>query len=948
MTSAALPLTSYTAPVTEMCEIQRTLLAVTGEAAAALRTAVLQEAVAIFEQAAQPAFKYVSWGFPAAPLNPYYGERDGGSCACGNTGSSRNFEGMNAERFFERQGFAERDFGHMDGFHFGGDGPGFDGGGFGGDGPGAFVFERDPARSAPPGRGRGPFPVRGRGHGLGRPFPASMLPTGPGLTLPVFPGSAVPFGPGTGQEHDSINTDASKADKHLRDKPLVLDIPEVNVLCKPALDWASFAIFSWLSIHSQVGEAKLEAWDLSQLAHVFHRLLNCLNSSNAIFKERVLRILTRILTLAHSRVATQGAAVCAALRIYPDHLVKLRELANNRLLKETKASEPFPIVWASELLGVLLSFLMQYDALNDATVVTGATLQAPTLCVADSTNTSFTVRWTSSCPRSGPGRDRYHYTLEVAKVAPPKCKKGHEMKAFITACGTTCDRCQDEKRGGKMPSGVPMYGCRLCNYDLCPNSCLHDPEKFEQVFSGPALSFTVSKDSPLADTTVLQFRVRATVTAQGTQQSQHSDWSQVVSAKPRVKVQKIFWDRNIMGGFHYGGTPHPGHRGDAMAVCNFYDPKFTFLAEIGFKTGVHYWKIQVKRQPRSSDTRIGLVTGGEGLNRSAEIEKVIEKHLMLPLGTEHPNLKPVQSWGIQLTDGTKLISGSKTRDKIQKWPPVSANSTYLFRLDCDQGQLSLVADGVDLGVVFDNLPPRMEIIPACTLGAFGEVLAFDNATSPDLDEVLRPTREAMAFAMHVTAQPRAPADFPLLELAFSNFREFLFARLRYFQVGLREYVLNTSEKAMAHTKLQEGQCVLLEGKFKASVLGVEFVESTRHDSKVWVWVDGAVAPTNVELKELSLLPEDLKRMPSGIATDTGRVNRESDSESVSESDQVDTEESNLWPSLKAGRTLSSKGASPVATSISAFVEAMSHPRWTLQVDICTHMRVPLSGYLCFI
>jgi len=148
--------------------------------------------------------------------------------------------------------------------------------------------------------------------------------------------------------------------------------------------------------------------------------------------------------------------VCAALRIYPDHLVKLRELANNRLLKETKASEPFPIVWASELLGVLLSFLMQYDALNDATVVTGATLQAPTLCVADSTNTSFTVRWTSSCPRSGPGRDRYHYTLEVAKVAPPKCKKGHEMKAFITACGTTCDRCQDEKRGGKMPSGVPM------------------------------------------------------------------------------------------------------------------------------------------------------------------------------------------------------------------------------------------------------------------------------------------------------------------------------------------------------------------------------------------------------------------------------------------------------------------------------------------------------------
>ena len=49
-------------------------------------------------------------------------------------------------------------------------------------------------------------------------------------------------------------------------------------------------------------------------------------------------------------------------------------------------------------------------------------------------------------------------------VEDPKCPGDHALKSLKIPNHCQCDKC-----GKNLPKGSTMYGCRICNFDLCPN-----------------------------------------------------------------------------------------------------------------------------------------------------------------------------------------------------------------------------------------------------------------------------------------------------------------------------------------------------------------------------------------------------------------------------------------------------------------------------------------------
>eukprot|EP01062_Namystynia_karyoxenos_P011720 TRINITY_DN14211_c0_g1_i1.p1 TRINITY_DN14211_c0_g1~~TRINITY_DN14211_c0_g1_i1.p1 ORF type:complete len:914 (+),score=208.33 TRINITY_DN14211_c0_g1_i1:227-2968(+) len=59
------------------------------------------------------------------------------------------------------------------------------------------------------------------------------------------------------------------------------------------------------------------------------------------------------------------------------------------------------------------------------------------------------------------------FRLGGAGTGSAECPRGHQLQPFETPrVGFTCDRCPPQLR--HLPAGTKLYGCRRCNYDVCP------------------------------------------------------------------------------------------------------------------------------------------------------------------------------------------------------------------------------------------------------------------------------------------------------------------------------------------------------------------------------------------------------------------------------------------------------------------------------------------------
>lgn len=76
---------------------------------------------------------------------------------------------------------------------------------------------------------------------------------------------------------------------------------------------------------------------------------------------------------------------------------------------------------------------------------------------------------------------------EPSKKAVPEecCPSGHRLQSFVTSCGgANCDACGRRP----IPLGKTMWGCRTCNYDKCWN-CYRPPRPAPTVLASKARNY---------------------------------------------------------------------------------------------------------------------------------------------------------------------------------------------------------------------------------------------------------------------------------------------------------------------------------------------------------------------------------------------------------------------------------------------------------------------------
>jgi hypothetical protein len=77
---------------------------------------------------------------------------------------------------------------------------------------------------------------------------------------------------------------------------------------------------------------------------------------------------------------------------------------------------------------------------------------------------STAVQAPAAPPASAPPKTT---STAIAKGTAQDCKAGHGLTRFFTYRGDfSCGLCR-----GKMPQGAPMWGCRVCDWNVCERQC---------------------------------------------------------------------------------------------------------------------------------------------------------------------------------------------------------------------------------------------------------------------------------------------------------------------------------------------------------------------------------------------------------------------------------------------------------------------------------------------